>query len=66
MLSGVSVHQVVEGEYDTGPVIAQCEVPVLPGDNVESLSARVQTRERQFVVETLARIARGELSPAGA
>jgi phosphoribosylglycinamide formyltransferase-1 len=66
VLSGVSVHQVVEGEYDTGPVIAQCEVPVLPGDNVESLSARVQTRERQFVVETLARIARGELSPSGA
>lgn len=65
VLSGVSVHQVVEGEYDTGPVIAQCEVPVLPGDNVESLSARVQTRERQFVVETLARIARGELSPSG-
>jgi phosphoribosylglycinamide formyltransferase-1 len=60
-VTGVSVHRVEEGEYDTGKVIAQCEVPVLPGDDVEALSARVQTRERQFVVETLARIARGEL-----
>ncbi|HTV20457.1 MAG TPA: phosphoribosylglycinamide formyltransferase [Polyangiaceae bacterium] len=59
-VTGVSVHR-VEGEYDTGPVLAQCEVPVLPGDDVESLSARVQTRERLFVVETLARIAKGEL-----
>ena len=58
-VTGVSVHH-VEGEYDTGPVLAQCQVPVLPGDDVESLSARVQARERQFVVETLDRIARGE------
>jgi phosphoribosylglycinamide formyltransferase-1 len=60
-VTGVSVHRVEEGEYDTGKVIAQCQVPVLGGDDVESLSERVQTRERQFVVETLARIARGEL-----
>lgn len=60
-VTGVSVH-LVEGEYDTGPVLAQCEVPVLAGDTVETLSTRVQTRERLFVVETLARIARGELS----
>jgi phosphoribosylglycinamide formyltransferase-1 len=59
-VTGVSVHR-VEGEYDTGPVLAQCEVPVLPGDDVETLSARVQARERLFVVEILGRIARGEL-----
>jgi phosphoribosylglycinamide formyltransferase 1 len=58
-VTGVSVHH-VEGDYDTGPVLAQCQVPVLPGDDVEALSARVQSRERQFVVETLDRIARGE------
>lgn len=60
-VTGISVHR-VEGEYDTGPVLAQCEVPVLPGDDVDTLSARVQTQERLFVVETLSRIARGELS----
>jgi phosphoribosylglycinamide formyltransferase-1 len=62
-VSGVSVH-LVEAEYDTGPVVAQCEVPVLPDDTPESLSARVQSRERQFVVETLAAIARGEIELA--
>jgi phosphoribosylglycinamide formyltransferase-1 len=60
-VTGVSVH-LVDAEYDTGAVIAQCEVPVQPGDDVESLAARVQARERRFVVETLARIASGELS----
>lgn len=60
-VTGISVHR-VESEYDTGPILAQCEVPVLPGDDIESLSTRVQTRERLFVVETLAKIARGELS----
>jgi phosphoribosylglycinamide formyltransferase-1 len=60
-VTGVSVH-LVEAEYDTGPVVAQCEVPVLAGDTVETLSTRVQSRERQFVVETLARIARGEIT----
>lgn len=59
-VTGVSVHR-VEGDYDTGPVLAQCEVSVLPGDDVDTLAARVQARERVFVVETLARIARGEL-----
>jgi phosphoribosylglycinamide formyltransferase-1 len=59
-VTGVSVHR-VESDYDSGPVLAQCEVPVLPGDDIETLSARVQTRERLFVVETLARLANGEL-----
>jgi phosphoribosylglycinamide formyltransferase-1 len=60
-VTGVSVHR-VDADYDTGPVIAQCQVPVLDGDTPESLAERVQTRERQFVIETLARIVRGELT----
>ena len=54
--TGVSVH-LVDAEYDTGPVLAQCRVPVLPGDSVETLAARVQASERTFLVETLAEIA---------
>jgi phosphoribosylglycinamide formyltransferase-1 len=50
--TGVTVH-FVDGEYDTGPILAQAEVPVLPGDTVESLAARVQTRERAFLVSVL-------------
>lgn len=60
-ITGVSVHR-VDADYDTGPVIAQCQVPVLDGDTPESLAERVQARERQFVIETLGRIVRGELT----
>lgn len=59
-LTGVTVH-LVDGEYDRGPVIAQCEVKVLPGDDAETLAARVLEREHAFYVETLCRIASGEL-----
>jgi phosphoribosylglycinamide formyltransferase-1 len=38
--TGVSLH-LVDAEHDTGPVLAQCRVPVLPGDSVAELSARV-------------------------
>jgi phosphoribosylglycinamide formyltransferase-1 len=55
--TGVTIHLVGE-DYDTGPVVAQCRVPVLPGDSVETLAARVQKRERELVVETLADAAR--------
>lgn len=41
---GVSVHFVTP-ELDGGPVIAQAVVPVLPGDDAASLSARVHARE---------------------
>jgi phosphoribosylglycinamide formyltransferase-1 len=54
--TGVSVH-LVDEEYDTGPVIAQDSVPVLDGDTPETLAARVQRREREFLVEVLAAIA---------
>ena len=54
--SGASIHLVDEG-YDTGRVIAQCRVPVAPTDSAETLAARVQERERELVVETLAALA---------
>jgi len=54
--TGVSVH-LVDAEYDTGRVIAQCRVPVFAGDSVDGLASRVQEREREFVVETLAALA---------
>jgi phosphoribosylglycinamide formyltransferase 1 len=41
---GASVH-FVTAELDGGPLIAQAVVPVLAGDNVATLSARVHARE---------------------
>jgi phosphoribosylglycinamide formyltransferase 1 len=58
--SGVSIH-LVDPEYDTGAIVRQCKVPVFPGDSVADLRARVRAREKEFVVETLAGIANGEI-----
>jgi len=43
-VSGCTVHYVVP-ELDAGPTIAQAEVPVLPGDTEEALSARILEAE---------------------
>ena len=59
--SGVSIH-LVDGNYDTGPVIAQTKVPVLANDSAESLAARVLKSEHRFYVETIARIVSGDIS----
>jgi phosphoribosylglycinamide formyltransferase-1 len=50
--TGVTIH-LVDGEYDRGRIVAQCRVPVLPGDTVDTLAARVLAREHAFLVETL-------------
>src|SRR6516225_9388464 len=47
--SGVSLH-LVDPEYDTGPVIRQCKVDILPDDSLETLKARIRAREKEFVV----------------
>jgi phosphoribosylglycinamide formyltransferase 1 len=62
--SGPSVH-LVDGEYDTGPVLAQATVPVEPSDTPDTLAARVQERERRLVVEVLGNIALGAISLEG-
>jgi phosphoribosylglycinamide formyltransferase-1 len=58
--SGVSIH-LVDADYDTGAIVGQCRVPVLQGDSLGDLKARVQAREKEFVVETLAKIATDEI-----
>ena len=58
--SAATIH-VVDEEYDHGPVVAVRRVPVQPGDTAEALEARVRASEPQFFVETLQRIARGDL-----
>ena len=56
--TGVTIHLVDEG-YDTGPIIAQCEVPVRENDTVASLSKRVLEREHTFLTEVLKEIITG-------
>ena len=58
--SGICIH-LVDEEYDRGPVIARRSVPVAPGDTAEALQARVTALEPEFFVETLRRVAQGEI-----
>ena len=58
--SGATIHAVDE-IYDHGPVIVRRTVPVLAGDTAESLEARVTAMEPAFFLETLGRIAAGDL-----
>lgn len=51
--SGCTVH-VVDDEYDHGPIVAQRRVPVLPGDSVESLAARVFLAECALYPQAIA------------
>ena len=51
-VTGVTIHYVDE-QYDHGETFAQCEVPVLPDDTLETLEERVKERERRFWVESL-------------
>ena len=44
---GCTVH-LVDTSLDGGPVLAQAEVPVLPGDDAESLAARVLVQEHRL------------------
>ena len=57
-VTGVTVHLVDEG-VDTGPVVAQAAVPVLPGDDEQTLHARIQDVEQPLYVEAVARLALG-------
>lgn len=56
-VSGVSVHFVDVG-LDTGPIIAQQAVPVLPGDDVASLHERIKAVERPLFTATVGQVAR--------
>jgi phosphoribosylglycinamide formyltransferase-1 len=61
-ISGCTVHFVDSG-VDTGRIIAQRAVPVLPGDDEASLSERIHAAEHELFVEVLRDIARGRVEP---
>jgi phosphoribosylglycinamide formyltransferase 1 len=54
---GCTVH-FVTAELDAGPIIAQARVPVLPGDDVEALAARVLREEHRIYPVALNTVAR--------
>jgi phosphoribosylglycinamide formyltransferase-1 len=59
-LHGATVH-FVRHETDTGPIIAQAAVPVLPGDDESTLAARVLAAEHQLYPLALRLVAEGRV-----
>ena len=60
--AGCSVH-VVTSELDDGPVLAQTEVAILPGDTADSLAARILIAEHQLYSRALADFVTRERQP---
>jgi formyltetrahydrofolate-dependent phosphoribosylglycinamide formyltransferase len=51
--TGVMVHLVPDEGVDVGPVILQEEVPIRPGDTLESLEARIHSVEHRLLIAAL-------------
>jgi phosphoribosylglycinamide formyltransferase-1 len=61
---GASIH-FVTAELDGGPVIVQARVPVLPGDDPDTLAARVLEREHRLYPQAIRWFAEGRLGLDG-
>lgn len=55
---------VVDGGVDSGPILAQERVEVLPGDTEHTLHERIKPVERRLLIDVVRAIARGELDLA--
>lgn len=59
-VSGCTVH-VVDSGVDTGPIIAQAVVPVLPDDDADRLHQRIQRLEHRLLPAVIDGVARGQI-----
>jgi phosphoribosylglycinamide formyltransferase-1 len=63
-ITGTTVH-FVRPEMDTGPIVAQAAVPVLPGDTPDSLATRVLNAEHRLYPHALRLVASGAVRVDG-
>lgn len=54
--TGAMVHLVPDEGVDDGPVLATIDVPILAGDSLDDLEARVHAAEHRLIVDVLAHI----------
>jgi phosphoribosylglycinamide formyltransferase-1 len=59
-VTGCTIHRVDSG-VDTGPVLSQHQVAVIPGDTQDTLHERIKVAERRLLTQTVAQLALGEL-----
>jgi phosphoribosylglycinamide formyltransferase-1 len=62
--SGCTVH-FVDGGVDTGPIIIQAVVPILPDDSAEILAARILEQEHHIYPRAIQLIAEGRIHVDG-
>lgn len=55
---------IVDNGVDSGPILAQERVPVLPGDDEHALHERIKPVERRLLIDVVRRIATGDLDLA--
>ncbi len=63
-LHGSSVH-FVNSELDSGPVLLQARLPILPGDSPESLELRIKTKEHLIYPTVINWLAEGRITLKG-
>ena len=63
--TGTTIHIVDEG-VDTGPILGQQSLSVLPSDDEASLHERIKVLERKLLVETIESLALKQLDPVTA
>jgi phosphoribosylglycinamide formyltransferase 1 len=64
LITGATVH-FVRTEMDSGPIIAQTAVPVMPGDTADTLAARVLEAEHKLYPHALELVASGRITVNG-
>jgi phosphoribosylglycinamide formyltransferase 1 len=63
-VSGATVH-LVNADLDGGPIVMQAPVPVMPGDTVDSLAARILVEEHRLYPEAIELVLGGGWSVEG-
>src|SRR5205809_6934765 len=63
-VTGCTVHFVDQG-IDTGPILAQQTVPVMPGDTAATLHERIQQAERRLYPQVVGALAEGRIVVKG-
>lgn len=59
-VTGITVH-VVDGGLDSGPILAQRALDVVPGDTEQSLSERIHPMEHELLPKIIGQIASGQI-----
>ena len=57
--TGLTIHRITP-EFDTGPVLAQAQVPITDDDNLSTLMAKIVVHAPALLRQALERVARGD------